>query len=169
MFECFYPDEYAESAYLLDLDQYRQKGYRALILDVDNTLVEHGAPHNEKAVAFFDNARNLGFSTCIISNNNDARIRPFAEGVGSQYVAKAGKPKKTGYLKAMELMNSSRQDTMFIGDQIFTDVWGAKRAGIYCVLVHYIKYDTELQIKLKRLGERIVLYFYQKKIWKKKN
>lgn len=160
MFKCFFPNEYVESAYSIDLMKYRDKGFRALIMDVDNTLVEHGAPHDENAVAFFDNARKCGFSTCIISNNNDARIRPFAEGVGSEYVAKAGKPKKEGYLKAMEIMHSSPSETMFIGDQLFTDIWGANRAGIYCILVKYIKYDYEIQIRLKRLGERIVLFFY---------
>ena len=162
MFQCFYPKEYADSAYSLDLQKYYDKGYRALILDVDNTLVPHGAPYDENAVAFFANARKCGFSTCIISNNGDARVRPFAEGVGSAYVAKAGKPKKDGYRKAMEICGSSRAESMFIGDQLFTDVWGANRAGIYCVLVHYIQKDTEIQIKLKRLGEKIVLYFYRR-------
>lgn len=162
LFKRFYPKEYVMSAYTIDFQKYYEQGYRALILDVDNTLVEHGAPVNEKAKAFFEKVRGIGFKTCIISNNNDARVSPFAEAVDSPYIADAGKPKKEGYLKAMQLMESEKNNTLFIGDQLFTDVWGANRTGVYSILVHYIKYDYEIQIRLKRLGEKIVLYFYKK-------
>lgn len=161
MFKCFYPNEYVDSAYSIDLKEYYDKGFRALVLDVDNTLVEHGAPFDEKAVAFFARARECGFQTCIISNNSDERVRPFAEGVGSPYVSKAGKPKKDGYERAMKLLGSTKETSMFIGDQLFTDVWGANRAGIYCILVKYIRDDFVFWIKLKRLGEKIVLHFYK--------
>lgn len=162
MFKCFYPNEYAESAYSIDFQKYYDMGYRALVLDVDNTLVEHGAPHDERAAAFFSDVKNIGFTTCIISNNNEERIRPFAQGVGSDYIVDASKPSKKGYLRAMEHMGSSKNNTMFIGDQIFTDIWGANRAGIYCILVKYIKYDTKFLIKLKRFAEKIVLKSYKR-------
>ena len=166
MFKCFYPNEYAESAYSIDFQKYYDKGYRALVLDVDNTLVEHGAPYNENAVAFFANVKKIGFKTCIISNNNEKRIKPFADGVGSDYIADAAKPSKKGYVQAMKHLESDETNTMFIGDQLFTDVLGANRAGIYCILAKYIKYDTDPLIKLKRLGEKIVLAFYKKYIRK---
>ena len=62
----------------------------------------------------------------------------------------------------MDLMETKKSNTLFVGDQIFTDVWGAKRIGIYSILVQPINPKEEIQIVLKRYLERIVLYFYQK-------
>ena len=160
MFKKFYPDEYVESAYSIDFKKYYNEGKRGVILDVDNTLVEHGAPYNKKAVLFFENLRKEGFKFCIISNNHEPRIKPFAEGVNSPYIYDAGKPLKKGYIKAMEIMNIKKDEAMFIGDQIFTDILGANNAGVYSILVKYIKFDYEIQIILKRILEKIVLFFY---------
>ena len=133
-----------------------------MILDIDNTLVEHGAPPNEKAVAFFEKMRKIGFRTCIISNNHEPRVKSFAEGVGSDYIFDAGKPSRKGYVEAMRRMGSKIEETLFMGDQLFTDIYGANRTGLKSILVKPIKIDPEIQIRLKRLGERIVLPFYSR-------
>ncbi len=160
MFKKLYPKEYIDSAYNIDFCEFFNKGYKALVLDVDNTLVEHGAPADERAARFFENVKSIGFKTCILSNNHEPRIKPFADAVGSDYIYDAGKPKKSGYEKAMKIMGSSISDTLFVGDQVFTDIWGANKSGIYSILVKYIKYDYKIRIRLKRLGEKIVLYFF---------
>ncbi len=160
MFKKFYPTIYAESAYIVDFQTLYEKGYRVLILDVDNTLVPHGAPADERAVAFFQKVQGIGFRTCIISNNHEPRIKPFAEKVGSSFIFDAGKPAKKGFQKAMKLCGGTLENTVFMGDQLFTDVWGANRAGVRSILVKPIQKDTEIQIRMKRLGERIVLPFY---------
>ena len=160
MFKKFYPTIYAKSAYIVDFQKYYKKGYRALILDVDNTLVPHGAPADERAIRFFKEIQEMGYKTCIISNNHEPRIRPFAEAVGSPYVYDAGKPSRRGYEKGMEICGSTPETSIFMGDQLFTDIWGAHRAGIRSILVRPIKKDTEIQIKLKRLGEKIILPLY---------
>ena len=64
-------------------------------------------------------------------------------------------------------MGTSPEETLFIGDQIFTDVWGAKRAGIYAILVEPLYWKEEIQIIFKRRLEAIVLFFYKRK--RKKN
>ena len=160
MFHKFYPTVYASSAYAVDFSKLYEKGYRALILDIDNTLVEHGAPPNEKAVAFFENLRKIGFQTCIISNNHEPRVKSFAEGVGSDYIFDAGKPSRKGYEEALRRMGTKKEETLFMGDQLFTDIYGANRAGLKSILVKPIHIDPEIQIRLKRLGEKIVLPFY---------
>ena len=82
--------------------------------------------------------------------------------VGSKYVSKADKPSPKNYIKAMEYMNTDTDNTYFVGDQLFTDVWGANRAGIMSILVKPIDKHEEIQIILKRRLEWIVLFFYKR-------
>ena len=56
---------------------------------------------------------------------------------------------------------------MFVGDQLFTDVYGARRTGIYSILVKQINPKEEIQIVLKRYLEKIVLWFYVRRQEKK--
>lgn len=87
----------------------------------------------------------------------------FAEAVGSAYIANAHKPSTGNYLKACEVMGISRDEAVFVGDQLFTDVYGAKRSGIYQILVKPIHPKEEIQIVLKRKLEKIVLSSYAKR------
>lgn len=120
-------------------------------------------------VAFFKNLRDIGFKTCLISNNKEKRVLPFAKAVNSKYIYKANKPSKRGYIKAMELLEVKDTQTVFIGDQIFTDIWGANSAGVYSILVDPISPKEEIQIVLKRYLERIVLFFYKRALEKGRN
>ncbi|MCI8511010.1 MAG: YqeG family HAD IIIA-type phosphatase [Lachnospiraceae bacterium] len=162
MLKCFYPGAYLDSAYELPYERLYEKGYRGIIFDVDNTLVPHGAPADQKALELFERLRGIGFSTCILSNNKEPRVKPFADSVKSPYLYKGGKPKRRGYVKAMERMGTSREQTLFVGDQLFTDVWGANRSGIFSVLTKPIDPREEIQIVLKRCPEAVVLFFYQR-------
>ena len=60
----------------------------------------------------------------------------------------------------MQQMGTNEKNTLFVGDQIFTDVWGANKAGIYSILVKPIHPKEEIQIVLKRILEKVVLFFY---------
>ena len=167
MLRTFYPDDYIASTYVIPFEELYKKGYRGLIFDVDNTLVPHGAPADERAIALFERLRNIGFDTCLISNNQEPRVQPFADKVGSKYVFDAHKPSTKNYKKAMELMKTEKDNTLFVGDQLFTDVWGAKRTGIKSILVKPIHPKEEIQIVLKRYLEKIVLFFYKRSEKKK--
>ena len=156
-----YPSETSESTYTIPFEKLYDEGYRGIIFDIDNTLVPHGAPADERAIELFDKLHKLGYKTMLLSNNKEPRVSPFAEAVKSEYIYKAGKPLLKGYLKAMEKMGTTSKDTLFIGDQIFTDVWGANRAGIHTILVGQIDKKEEIQIILKRRLEAIVLLFYR--------
>ena len=162
MLKTFYPDNEADSTYEIDFEALYEKGYRGIIFDVDNTLVPHGAPATEQAKAFFERLREIGYATMLLSNNKEPRVKGFADSVGSPYIFKANKPSKAGYERAMEQMGTTKETTLFVGDQLFTDVWGAKRTGIMTYLVKPIHPKEEIQIVLKRRLEWIVLYFYHK-------
>lgn len=168
MFETFYPGNYVDSAYEIPYEKLYERGYRGIIFDVDNTLVPHGAPADARAIELFERLRAIGFSTCILSNNKEPRVSPFANEVKSPYLFKANKPSKKGYEKAMERMGTSRETTVFVGDQLFTDVWGARRTGIFSILVKPINPKEEIQIVLKRRLEAVVLWFYRRERKKRK-
>ncbi len=163
MFKIFYPKEYFDSTYSIDFERYYNMGYRAVIFDVDNTLVEHDAPADERATALINGLMEMGYKVCFLSNNDEERVKTFNEKLGANYIYKAGKPLAKGYNKAMETMGSDRKNTLFVGDQIFTDIWGANNAGIRSVLVQPIAKHEEIQIVLKRIPEKIILHFYLKK------
>ena len=162
MFRIFYPKQRAASAYDIPYERLREKGIRGVIFDIDNTLVPHDAPAKKKTVELFERLHRLGCATCLLSNNKEKRVAEFAGQVDSPYIFKAGKPKTGGYEKAMELMGTDRTSTLFVGDQLFTDVFGANRAGIASVLVNPINPREEIQIVLKRYPERLVLWFYER-------
>ena len=161
MFNMFFPDEYLASTYVIPFEDLYQKGYRGIIFDIDNTLVPHGEPADDRARKLFSRLKEIGFATCLISNNQEPRVKMFNEEIQTSYIFDAHKPMTKNYIRAMEIMGTDRNSTLFVGDQLFTDVWGAKRAGIYNILVKPIHPKEEIQIVLKRYLEKIVLYFYK--------
>lgn len=162
MMKGLYPKEYVDSTYEIDFEELYKKGYRGVIFDIDNTLVPHGAPADERAIAFFKRMHEMGYATLMLSNNKEPRVKMFCDVVNAPYIYKGGKPKTDGYRKAMEMMGTTVENTLFVGDQIFTDVWGANRTGIYSFLVKPIHPKEEIQIVLKRYLEKIVLFCYKR-------
>lgn len=156
----FYPGEYLDSTYSIDFEKLYKAGYRGVIFDIDNTLVPHGAPADERAISLFRHLKSLGFSCMLLSNNKEPRVKMFNDAVNVQYMYKAGKPKPAGYRKAMELLHTDTTNTIFVGDQIFTDVMGANIAGIRTILVKPIHPKEEIQIVVKRLLEKPVIGCY---------
>ena len=163
MFDRFFPDEYVASTYVIPFEKLYEEGYRGVIFDIDNTLVPHGAPADERAEKLFRRLKKIGFSSCLISNNREARVKMFNRNIQTQYIYNAHKPSVKNYVRAMEIMGTDRKTTLFVGDQLFTDVWGARKAGIHSILVRPIHPKEEIQIVLKRRLEKIVLYFYARK------
>lgn len=163
MFNRFYPDKEVASAYDVAYDDLYKSGIKGVIFDIDNTLAPHNAPADDRAKELFAHLRELGMKTCLLSNNKEPRVAAFAKAVGgSDYIHKAKKPGVRNYKRAMEQMGTDGTSTIFVGDQLFTDVYGARRAGIPSYLVKPIHPREELQIILKRYLEAMVLYFYHK-------
>ena len=169
MFEKFFPDEYMASTYVIPFEKLYEEGYRGVIFDIDNTLVPHGAPADDRARKLFARLADIGFSSCLISNNQEARVKMFNRDIGTNYIYNAHKPSTKNYVRAMDIMGTDRTNTIFVGDQLFTDVWGAKRAGIRNILVRPIHPKEEIQIIVKRYLEKIVLHFYKKRLKNSKN
>lgn len=156
-----YPDDYVSSVYQIDFEKLYAEGYRGIIFDIDNTLVPHGAPADQRAVELFGKLKKIGFESCLLSNNKGPRVEMFNERIKTHYICNAHKPSKAGYIRAMEQMRTDKDTTLFIGDQIFTDLIGAKNAGIRMILTHPMDPREEIQIVLKRIPERLVLFTYR--------
>lgn len=161
--EIFYPEHRCASAYDIDYDEFRRAGKRGVIFDIDNTLVHHGAPADKRSVELVERLHSLGFRCAVVSNNKKARVESFSRDCGmDHFVYKAGKPLKKGYLEAASLMGLPVSEILYVGDQIFTDVWGAGRIGMENVLVSPLDPREEIQIVIKRFFEKIVLFFYER-------
>ena len=159
----FLPEKYYDKKEDIPVEEYYNAGYRGILFDIDNTLVPHDMPVDDKARVFVDRLKSIGYKICLISNNDEERVRTFADPLGVQYVYKAWKPKKEGYIKGMEILGTDISNTLFVGDQIFTDIWGANRAGMYSILLDPIDPKEEIQIILKRIPEKAVKQSYRKK------
>lgn len=162
MFKSLYPNFELDSAYEIDYESLYQDGIRGIVFDIDNTLVPHGKPADERAIKLFERLKEIGFETVLLSNNKEPRVKMFNDSVHSKYIFKAGKPGVAGYEKAMEMMGTTKENTVFVGDQLFTDVWGANKAGLVSYLTKPIHPKEEIQIVIKRFFEKVVLFFYHR-------
>lgn len=166
MLRRFYPKRLAPSSYDINYEKLYSEGYRGILFDIDNTLVEHGADATPRAIELFKRLKKIGFQTCLISNNSDERVSRFNKNIGTNYIYKANKPFTKSYIKATKLMGTRIDNSVFVGDQLFTDVYGANKIGMMTYLVKPIHPKEEIQIVLKRKLERIVLYFYRRDLAK---
>ena len=108
----FFPDEYVDSTYVIDFDNLYAQGYRGLLFDIDNTLVPHGAPADERACALFAHLKELGFKCCFLSNNQYERVSSFNDAIGEYFIEDAHKPSTKNYIRAMELLGTDRSNTI---------------------------------------------------------
>ena len=127
MFRSFFPDEYLDSAYVIDYEKLYREGYRGLLFDIDNTIVPHGAPADDRAKKLFEKLRGIGFRYCFVSNNQKPRVEPFAKAVEGNFIENAHKPAVKNYKKACQVIQTEPDRTIFVGDQLFTDIYGERR------------------------------------------
>lgn len=156
------PYEYVQSVYDIDYLKLKEKGYKGLLFDIDNTLVHHGDDSNPKVDKLFFELNNMGFKCVMVSDNNEERILRFIKNIDALYIAEAGKPGAKSYYKAVKMLNMKKSEVVMIGDQIFTDIRGANRAGIASILVHYIVIPGVTKIGKKRVLEKMILFFHRR-------
>ncbi len=138
------PTLQVESIYDIDLAALRSAGIRLLLLDLDNTLIAYGTEEPDAALLqWLDEVRRTGLHPFILSNSRKStRVPNIAAKLSLPYIKWAGKPKSGGFLRAMAQVGADPGETAMVGDQIFTDIWGARRLGLYAILVKPIAMDT---------------------------
>ena len=120
MFKRFYPYEYFNSVFDIDYAKLYQKGFRAVIFDIDNTLVHHGDDSNEQVDELFRHIHSVGLKTLLLSNNNKERIERFIKNIDTVYIEKADKPKPDNYYKALEMLGCKKEQAVVIQQRDIT-------------------------------------------------
>ncbi len=152
------PDWQLHSVFDIDLEQLRAMGRMSLIFDLDNTLTGWNSytvsPETE---AWFKALKEQSFQALILSNNHRERIAAVANRLKVPFVERAGKPKKRGYLQAAARLGVAPAQAVMVGDQIFTDVFGANRAGLFTILVDPLAKKEYWGTKISRFFEKTVM------------
>ena len=157
----FYPDEYVESIHNINYDALLDKGKRTLLFDIDNTIEPYDIkmPSKENADLLM-RLKEMGFIVLLVSNNYRKRVERFNSELNLPAIYRAKKPLKHNVEKIMSENGATNESAVFIGDQVFTDVWCARRMGIYSVLVKPIAARDEISVRWKRRIERWVIKKY---------
>lgn len=157
MLELFQPDLYVPSLWTIPLAMLKDRGIRGLIIDLDNTVTEWGrATLNPEVRAWFARLKEVGLKACLVSNNRDARVQKVALALGIPGISRAGKPRRRAFYQAMVALGTGAGDTAVIGDQVFTDVLGGNRLGLFTVLVQPIDRHEFIGTRMVRQVEKLV-------------
>ncbi|RJQ33142.1 MAG: YqeG family HAD IIIA-type phosphatase [Actinobacteria bacterium] len=158
MFNKLIPDDYYHSIYDIDLDYLVSIGMKGIIADLDNTLIPRQQNHtSEQLQEWLFRAKKIGFQICIVSNNWKNRVGAIAKKLELPLVARAKKPSKIAFNKAISILKIKEEQTVVIGDQIFTDVLGGNRSGLYTILVVPLDGKEVFATRIARKLENVVL------------
>lgn len=153
----FRPDLCANKVSEIDLSFLLEKGYRFALLDFDNTLApDHATEPVPYSYEMISKLKEAGFSLCLVSNAKSERSKNIAEMLNIPCVSYANKPGTSGVLKAMDLIGAKKENTVMIGDQLFTDIAAGNRAGLYTIFVERYGKKEVFYVVLKRFPEWII-------------
>ncbi len=155
------PDRVYKSMRAVPFAELNSMGYKFAFLDLDNTIaIDHVQSPSAYTHEIIDLLKDSGFTCCIVSNAKSSRSSDFSKEIHIPCVSYANKPSPSGIFRAMEQMGAKKENSVFFGDQIFTDIVAAKRAGILAVLVEPLTKKEVFYVKIKRPLERLVRFFY---------
>lgn len=150
------PAKMVDSVYDIDLQHLKELGIRGIITDLDNTLVAWRSREvNELLTQWVEKVRAAGLKIAVVSNNSSARVQELAEKLGVAYVAKAVKPRRSAFHKIADEFGLAPENVAVVGDQLFTDILGGNRCGMYTILVTPLSKQEFIGTKIVRCFERL--------------
>lgn len=153
-----FPSLYLDSIYDLNCDKLRARDIKGIIIDIDNTLVAWDMKYAPpQVIEWLDKLKKEGFSLCLVSNNTKDRVVTFSENLQIPAIHRAIKPRNEPFNRAMKIMGTSPKETAVIGDQIFTDILGGNRLGLFTILVVPIGNTEHFLTKIVRKVERRIM------------
>jgi putative phosphatase len=144
MMHRFRPTQVARSVLDLDLPQLLDAGKRVLIFDLDNTLVRRGTKELDAGVSdYLAAVQAAGFRVGILTNRRRNAKDPIVQDLGQDLpvVSAACKPRRSGFIRMLNLMDARAEDAVMIGDRWLTDILGANCMGIYSIQVQSANWE----------------------------
>jgi hypothetical protein len=161
----FLPDYISESILKIDYDTLYDMGYKGLCFDIDNTITQlHTTDVNDETVTLIKALKEKGFRICILSNAVRRRAAEVASKLDVGYVHMAFKPLKKGYIRAMGLLGLPYSSCVMIGDQLFTDIKGGRKAGFLTILTSILNNKEAANIRFRRIFERMIIKKHEREI-----
>ena len=165
MFKNLRPKVYVDSICNIDLNKLiKTKKIKGIIVDLDNTLIAWGEKEvSQKNIDWVNEAKKLGLKICIVSNTNSKRVAEFAKIFDVPYHSKYFKPFSIAFNNGLKILDTKKSETVVIGDQIFTDIWGGNRLKLLTILVVPIVKKDSIGTFLHRNLEKIIISFWLRK------
>lgn len=147
-----------KTLYDINLDELKERGIRGIIFDLDNTIIPWNSPDLcPEVLAWLNNLPDQDFKLCLVSNNGKKRVRHIAAQCGTPFVARALKPSRTGFRQAAQVMGLSPDTIAVVGDQLFTDMLGGNRLGMFTIWVKPLASQEFIGTKITRQLERLAI------------
>jgi len=154
----FRPDAFADSLSKVSLDELAARKIRGIIVDLDNTLVGYGQDElTDDCSAWIAQAKRRGFAIVLLSNNFTSRVDRISGALGVPAISSALKPLPWAFARALRVLGTARDQTTVVGDQLFTDVLGAKLLGLHSILTRPLVAKDWHGTRILRFLERLVL------------
>ncbi|HEY0614133.1 MAG TPA: YqeG family HAD IIIA-type phosphatase [Candidatus Elarobacter sp.] len=155
--ERFRADHHADTLPEVPLDLLAGAGIRGIVVDLDNTVCAYRRPELAPGVAeWVSSARDRGFALVLVSNNFSERVASVGAKLGIPVVPNALKPLPFAFLRALKVLGTPRRATVVIGDQLFTDVLGAKLLGLRSILTKPLVENDFPLTRVLRFLERTI-------------
>lgn len=155
----FRPDEYYASVLSIEPRALVERGFKGVLLDVDNTLMPRtDAQVPARMADWVQRCQEAGLATLVLSNSFQDRVLGAVEQLGTQFIGKAMKPLPGGYRKACRQLGLHPQELVMVGDQTYTDILGAHLAGMHAILVQPLGSVDLGHTRLLRKLDRIILH-----------
>lgn len=154
-----YPKEHFEKVEQITISWLQKNKIKALILDVDNTLIDYDRKMTESVINWVKELKGQGIKLYILSNTNQKeKVEQVAKKLEIPYHNLAKKPFKTGFLKVQQELGEKSENIGVVGDQIFTDIIGGNRCNMFTILVEpinekdfwYTAWKRPLENKIKK-------------------
>ena len=153
MWRILKPRQMTATIYDINLQPLWDSGYQYMIIDVDNTITAwNNYQVSDELMNWIKDVKKIGFRICLLSNNQQNKIQEFASELGVIAAPKGGKPFSRAFQSALTALGAAANNTLVIGDQLFTDILGGNRAGLYSILVEPIDRN-------EFIGTRVVRFF----------
>lgn len=135
----------------IPLDELVAFGLKAIVFDLENTLVRYKATSLPgQVVDFLDRARDAGLSIGVVSNSPRKWVEETLNLHDIPYVGLAAKPRKRGFQRILDEIGQSPANSIHAGDQVITDVYGAHRIGMQAIYIRPLGTEGPISTHLQR-------------------